>query len=409
MAFEEWAAVERLSGEAPPGRLIDDTLVQVADDIDVITEAAERCGLDRLAVLCAGELIDVDVELSVPWAAGRSRRPRPARFVRLVDQVGRIADGVICRLGYRRPRSGLLIAAAIDLAAAVLATGDAGWRALTVTRAAQGNGSAECTSARRHRRRSAGRRPSACWRRPPSCTVAALRGAVPVFETTTRRLYDDGFVDEDELVGTDYRRRRPRRCHQHFVWGDITVGELIALSPSPAELAQAIWGSIHALASGRQGRRLMAAAAFDLTGPLPSGRTLIEASAGTGKTYSIAALVTRFVAGDLAHHDLAEGVDIDEVLVVTYTRAAAAELRDRIRAKLKVAADYLDGAALPSGDEWLVVFDAGSPRVRQRRSAADPRGPGPLRRGDDHHDPRLLPAGLGPEWSARRRRGAPSS
>ncbi len=113
----------------------------------------------------------------------------------------------------------------------------------------------------------------------------------------------------------------------------------------------------------------MAATAFDLTGPLPSGRTLIEASAGTGKTFSIAALVTRFVAGDLAHHDLTEGVDIDEVLVVTYTRAAAAELRDRIRAKLKVAAEYLEGAALPSGDEWLVVFDAGSPRVRQRRSA----------------------------------------
>ena len=34
-----------------------------------------------------------------------------------------------------------------------------------------------------------------------------------------------------------------------FVWGDITVGELIALSPSPADLAQSIWGSIHGLAS----------------------------------------------------------------------------------------------------------------------------------------------------------------
>ncbi len=113
----------------------------------------------------------------------------------------------------------------------------------------------------------------------------------------------------------------------------------------------------------------MIAAPFDLKGPLPNERTLIEASAGTGKTYSIAALVTRYVAGDLAHHhDLVEGMGIEEVLVVTYTRAAAAELRDRIRAKLKVAADYLDGSALPAGDEWLVVFDAGSPRVRQRRS-----------------------------------------
>ena len=62
---------------SPAGRLIDDTLVQVADDIDVITEAAGRCGLDRLAVLCAGELIDVDVELSVPWALADHDGPDP--------------------------------------------------------------------------------------------------------------------------------------------------------------------------------------------------------------------------------------------------------------------------------------------------------------------------------------------
>ena len=170
VAFEEWAAVERLSGEAPPGRLIDDTLVQVADDIDVITEAAGRCGLDRLAVLCAGELIDVDVELSVPWALADHDGPDPPDFVRLVDQVDRIADGVICRLGYRRPRSGLLIAAAIDLAAAVLVTGDAGWRALTVTRAAQGNGSAEA-----HLLAVTAADPPVAARavleRPPRCTV----------------------------------------------------------------------------------------------------------------------------------------------------------------------------------------------------------------------------------------------
>jgi exodeoxyribonuclease V beta subunit len=107
---------------------------------------------------------------------------------------------------------------------------------------------------------------------------------------------------------------------------------------------------------------------LDLTAALPAGRTLVEASAGTGKTYAISALVARFVAGDLTGHDLAEGVAIDEVLVVTYTRAAAAELRDRIRDKLQRAADYLAGGTLPAGEDWLRVFDAGSHRVRQRRS-----------------------------------------
>ena len=58
---------------------------------------------------------------------------------------------------------------------------------------------------------------------------------------------------------------------------------------------------------------------FDITGPLPEGTTLLEASAGTGKTWTIAALVTRYVA---------EGVVcLDQLLVVTFTRAASQELR----------------------------------------------------------------------------------
>ena len=65
---------------------------------------------------------------------------------------------------------------------------------------------------------------------------------------------------------------------------------------------------------------------FDLTGPLPQGTALLEASAGTGKTYAIGALVTRYVA---------EGVvPLDQMLVVTFGRAATQELRDRVRSAL---------------------------------------------------------------------------
>ncbi|MDR7380529.1 UvrD-helicase domain-containing protein [Promicromonospora iranensis] len=65
---------------------------------------------------------------------------------------------------------------------------------------------------------------------------------------------------------------------------------------------------------------------FDLTGPLPRGTALLEASAGTGKTFAIGALVTRYVA---------EGVvPLDEMLVVTFGRAATQELRDRVRGAL---------------------------------------------------------------------------
>jgi len=57
-----------------------------------------------------------------------------------------------------------------------------------------------------------------------------------------------------------------------------------------------------------------------------AGSSLVEASAGTGKTYTITGLYVRMIA---------EGAwTVDRILVVTYTNAATAELRDRIRRAL---------------------------------------------------------------------------
>jgi exodeoxyribonuclease V beta subunit len=74
------------------------------------------------------------------------------------------------------------------------------------------------------------------------------------------------------------------------------------------------------------------------------GSQLIEASAGTGKTYTIAMLYVRLV---LAHGDMLRNpggavmaLMPPEILVVTFTEAATQELRDRIRARLSEAAQY---------------------------------------------------------------------
>lgn len=68
---------------------------------------------------------------------------------------------------------------------------------------------------------------------------------------------------------------------------------------------------------------------FD-AGAVPlEGLALIEASAGTGKTFTITSLFLRLV--------LEAGLEPERILVVTYTRAATAELRDRIRARLRAA------------------------------------------------------------------------
>ena len=68
---------------------------------------------------------------------------------------------------------------------------------------------------------------------------------------------------------------------------------------------------------------------FDpLTVPV-QGTALIEASAGTGKTYGIAALFARLI--------LLEKLPVDKVLVVTFTKSATAELKTRLRGRLDEA------------------------------------------------------------------------
>ena len=79
---------------------------------------------------------------------------------------------------------------------------------------------------------------------------------------------------------------------------------------------------------------------FSFSDPLPGpGTTVIEASAGTGKTATLAGLVTRF---------LAEGLDPDHLLAVTFTRMATGELRERIRQRVSTAEATL-GQALAAG------------------------------------------------------------
>jgi exodeoxyribonuclease V beta subunit len=68
---------------------------------------------------------------------------------------------------------------------------------------------------------------------------------------------------------------------------------------------------------------------FDAAGPLPAESLALEASAGTGKTWTLTSLAVRYVAEGLA--------ELPELLLVTFTRAATAELRERVRTRLAEA------------------------------------------------------------------------
>jgi exodeoxyribonuclease V beta subunit len=87
---------------------------------------------------------------------------------------------------------------------------------------------------------------------------------------------------------------------------------------------------------------------FDLLGALPTARstTVLQASAGTGKTFALAGLVTRY---------LAEGqATLDQMLLITFGRAATQELRERVRRQIfEALTAFSDPSA--SGHNQLVA------------------------------------------------------
>jgi len=104
---------------------------------------------------------------------------------------------------------------------------------------------------------------------------------------------------------------------------------------------------------------------------LPLGGTqLIEASAGTGKTYTLTTLYLRL----LVEQDLLPS----EILVVTYTHAATAELRERVRKRIREAIAVGEAP----GDDRVHVRDPELSALAQtaRARSLEGAGPDPLRR-----------------------------
>jgi len=93
-----------------------------------------------------------------------------------------------------------------------------------------------------------------------------------------------------------------------------------------------------------------------LTFPL-TGSALIEASAGTGKTYTLALLYLRLVLKHGGENSFSDYLLPPNILVVTFTKAATRELRDRIRARLVEAAAFFRGDMESKDDALMKLRD----------------------------------------------------
>lgn len=81
-----------------------------------------------------------------------------------------------------------------------------------------------------------------------------------------------------------------------------------------------------------------------------NGSNLIEASAGTGKTYSIAILALRLI--------LEKNISVEKILMVTFTKAAVAELHERVRLFIRLAQKVSQGHAIPDNTIAFMVEQA---------------------------------------------------
>ncbi|HYN59534.1 MAG TPA: exodeoxyribonuclease V subunit beta, partial [Rubrivivax sp.] len=100
--------------------------------------------------------------------------------------------------------------------------------------------------------------------------------------------------------------------------------------------------------------------AFDVFGCPLSGTRLIEASAGTGKTWNLCGLYLRLL--------LERQLPVQDILVVTFTNAATAELRERIRSRIAQTLAQLRGTGPDASDSFVPDL---LHSLRQRHASSD--------------------------------------
>ena len=181
------------------------------------------------------------------------------------------------------------------------------------------------------------------WHRePPTATPPCAATGAP---RPWRRLRRKGNGRTGSVMRTDRYVQYVYRGNPH--WRNLVeatpAADEAGMVRRPHPLRGVVAAAVGTVAGTRNpGAGPMTMAAFDIRADLPEGTTVLEASAGTGKTYAIVGLATRF---------LAEGkAKIADLLLVTFSRAATQELRERARDRIVEAEAALADPAVARED-----------------------------------------------------------
>ncbi|MFM7273324.1 MAG: UvrD-helicase domain-containing protein, partial [Gammaproteobacteria bacterium] len=98
---------------------------------------------------------------------------------------------------------------------------------------------------------------------------------------------------------------------------------------------------------------------------------LVDASAGTGKTHALTSLVLRFLLGHDGERTGVSPLGIEQLLIVTFTKAATNELRGRIRKRVQQALRRFSGEEPDPPDELIdeLFRDSADPAADRERLA----------------------------------------
>jgi exodeoxyribonuclease V gamma subunit len=223
----EWRAASQRAGTLPPRQLAIGVLDAVSSEVSHLLAAALDRQPDVGAAVRGTEAVDLDLELSAPlWAAGESVG------VRLVDRVVGLSDTTMLRLEFSRPHHRFELDAALRLAALVVAFPDEHWRAVIVTRG----------ESKRPAPLVIDLDPVADGRVEAATTLLevaldlrlrALCEPIPLFERSSREMFDIGTLADDELFENPIRGGDRSEMHTGFIWGSFSAEEMLAVPYQP--------------------------------------------------------------------------------------------------------------------------------------------------------------------------------